>query len=318
MGKDLTGMQFGRLTAKEIVGKGTRSQGDLWRCECSCGGEKIVPARYMLNQHTTSCGCINAEKKAKLDITGQRWGRLVAVKHVGYTEKKNGERMMRQSVWLWQCDCGNTKEIPATEVKHGGTRSCGCMATEHITNLRKEDITGHKFGRLTALRPTDRRIERRGDVIWELQCECGDLVYKSINELRSGRVLSCGCFYTESRKDCTSYRKDFVDNTCLSSIVAAKTPSALNTSGHTGVYFNKRNQKWQAYINYKKKRYHLGFFEDIDDAIRARKEGEEKLHDPVIMEHFQNLTPESKKEFIEYMKSIGAAAEISSIADEKK
>jgi len=61
---------------------------------------------------------------------------------------------------------------------------------------------------------------------------------------------------------------------------------------------------------------YLGFFTNIEDAIRARKEGEARIHDPVIMEHFQNLTPERKKEFIEYMKSIGAAIEFSSIPEE--
>ena len=314
MKNDLTNQKFGKLTAKEIVGKDKR--GYLWRCECECGGEKVVPAPYLRNGHTQSCGCTNAERKAKLDITGQRWGRLVAIKHVGYVEKKNGERMMKQSVWLWQCDCGNTKEIPATEVKHGGTRSCGCKATEHITNLRKEDITGQQFGRLTVIRPTEERTES-GSIVWELQCECGTPVYKTVNELKTGRVLSCGCLYKESRPEVVKFRKDFVDNTCLSSIVAAKTPSALNTSGHTGVYLDKRSGKWQAYINYKKKRYYLGFFKNKEDAIRARKEGEAKIHDPVILEHFQNLTPERNKEFIEYMKSIGIAVEIGSTADKK-
>lgn len=178
------------------------------------------------------------------------------------------------------------------------------MATEHITNLRKEDITDQTFGRLKVTRPTEKRT-LSGSIIWELECECGNTVHKSVNELKTGRILSCGCLYKESRKDCTSYRNDFVDNTCLSSIIAAKTPGVLNTSGHTGVYFDKRSKKWQAYINYRKKRHYLGSFEEKEDAICTRKEGEAKLHDPVIMEHFDKLTPERKKEFIAHMKSIG-------------
>lgn len=93
-----------------------------------CGGEKEVPVAYLLNGHARSCGCMNAERQARLDITDQRWWRLVSVRHVGYTTVEQTGK--KQAVWLWQCDCGNTKEIPATQVKHGGTRSCGCKAIE--------------------------------------------------------------------------------------------------------------------------------------------------------------------------------------------
>ena len=301
---DLTNQKFGLLTAKEVVGKDRR--GSLWRCECECGGEKIVPASYLRNGHTTSCGCIVRSIKENSIKAGDRWGRLEAVEFVGYERRSSGKR---RAVWKFKCDCGNEKITAMGNVKFGNVRSCGCLATEHITNLRKEDITGKTFGRLKVVRATEERTDT-GSVIWELQCECGKMVYKTVNELKTGRILSCGCLYRETRKDCTTYRKDFVDNTCLSSIVAGKTPSARNTSGHTGVYMDKRSGKWQAYINYKKKRYYLGFFDDINDAIRARKEGEARIHDPVIMEHFQNLTPERKKEFVEYLKSIGAAIEL--------
>ena len=39
----------------------------------------------------------------------------------------------RRTIWLFRCDCGTEKEIPATQVKHSRTRSCGCLANEHIT-----------------------------------------------------------------------------------------------------------------------------------------------------------------------------------------
>lgn len=309
--RDLTGMKFGLLTAKEIVGKkGTQY---LWRCECECGGEKIVPGRSLVNQHTRSCGCLVKNIRENSIKKGDRWGRLVALESAGI-EVVRGQR---RAIWVFRCDCGNEKVLAVSDVKSRGTRSCGCLAKEHISKLRKEDITGQQFGRLTAIRPTEERLERRGDIVWELQCECGNLVYKPINELKTGRVLSCGCLYKESRKDLPKYRKDFVENTSISNIVVSKTPRATNTSGHTGVYQDKRTGKWHAYINYQKKRYFLGSFWDIEDAIKARKEGEAKLHDPVIMEYFANLTPDKKKEFIEYLKSNGMAVEIGNIADEK-
>lgn len=50
-----------------------------------------------------------------------------------------------------------------------------------------------------------------------------------------------------------------------------KKPSS-NTSGHIGVSFNKRKSMWQAYIGGIRSgtRRHLGYFDNIDDAVNAR------------------------------------------------
>lgn len=178
MKTDLSEKTFGLLTAKEIVGKDKR--GTLWRCECQCGGEKIVPASYLRNGHTTSCGCIVKNIKANSIKKGDRWGRLEAVEFVGYEVRNSGKR---RAVWKFKCDCGNEKIMPMGNVKFGNVRSCGCMATEHISNLRKEDITGQTFGRLKVVCATEERNET-GSVIWELKCECGNTVYKTVNELK--------------------------------------------------------------------------------------------------------------------------------------
>lgn len=65
-----------------------------------------------------------------IDITGQRFGRLVAVEYVG--NKK----------WLFQCDCGNTKIICKKSVINGDTKSCGCLARE-LTAKRSASIYGN-------------------------------------------------------------------------------------------------------------------------------------------------------------------------------
>ena len=43
-----------------------------------------------------------------------------------------------------------------------------------------------------------------------------------------------------------------------------------NTSGHTGVSWSKTKNKWRAYIELNGKYKHLGYFVDIDEAIKAR------------------------------------------------
>lgn len=49
-----------------------------------------------------------------------------------------------------------------------------------------------------------------------------------------------------------------------------------NTSGTNGVLWNKAARKWLAKITVDSKITHLGSFEDINDAIEARKEAEIK------------------------------------------
>lgn len=173
---------------------------------------------------------------------------------------------------------------------------------EHITDLRKQDITGERFGRLTAVRPTEQR-DNNGSVIWELRCDCGNLTYKTVNALKSGRVLSCGCKYRETRSETVKHRRDMVEGTNVSNIVVSKHLRSNNTSGHTGVGLDRRTGKWYAYINFQKKHYNLGLHKDKSAAIRARRAAEARLHDPVILEYWDSLTEKRKKEFQDYLRS---------------
>ena len=55
-----------------------------------------------------------------------------------------------------------------------------------------KDITGQKFGRLTAIRPTSKR-DNQGLVIWEFQCDCGNIIERTGRNVWRGDTLSCGC-----------------------------------------------------------------------------------------------------------------------------
>lgn len=53
-----------------------------------------------------------------LDITGQRFGKLVALSRA---PSRSGK-----TYWLCQCDCGNQKEIQTCHLTGEQTKSCGC------------------------------------------------------------------------------------------------------------------------------------------------------------------------------------------------
>ncbi len=74
--------------------------------------------------------------KRAQDLTGQRFGRLVALKQ---TERTDGHTKW----YLCECDCGNVKEVRASCLKRGDTKSCGCLSRELASERGKNLLQKH-------------------------------------------------------------------------------------------------------------------------------------------------------------------------------
>lgn len=140
----------------------------------------------------------------------------------------------------------------------------------------KIDITGMVFNRLTVQKEAGR--DRQGQILWECCCICGKTVYVRGRDLRSGNTKSCGCLDVE--KAAKRIRKQTVDHSNPKAIKTKKL-SASNTSGIRGVCPTKRGM-WRAYIGYKGTQIFLGEFSKFEDAVKARRAGEEKYFKPVL------------------------------------
>lgn len=57
-----------------------------------------------------------------------------------------------------------------------------------------------------------------------------------------------------------------------------KSKQSNNTSGYTGVYFNKAVKKYHAKINVKRKQISLGYFDNIEDANQCYIDAKRKYH----------------------------------------
>lgn len=56
------------------------------------------------------------------DLTGQRFGKLVAVQKVDTPQKKD-----KHAYWLCLCDCGRSTVVASHRLRGGDTFSCGCL-----------------------------------------------------------------------------------------------------------------------------------------------------------------------------------------------
>lgn len=63
----------------------------------------------------------------RLNLVGQRFGRLVILKDAGTKQDPMGNK---RSMWNCQCDCGNVVVTSGNCLTGGHTRSCGCLAID--------------------------------------------------------------------------------------------------------------------------------------------------------------------------------------------
>ena len=173
---DLTGQRFGVLVVLRECEERSKGGKILVECICDCGNKTTKEAGNLRIGSTRSCGC---GQFPSLDITGQRFGKLTAIRS---TEK----RINRNVIWECLCDCGKKTEVTANRLKRG-TKSCGCN--------RNTNPEGKRYGRLLVTGRASKRENNR--VAWNCLCDCGTTIEVVTNSLTSGNTKSCGCFRLE-------------------------------------------------------------------------------------------------------------------------
>ncbi|MCC0743371.1 hypothetical protein KGF43_12635, partial [Clostridioides sp. ZZV14-6044] len=102
------------------------------------------------------------------------------------------------------------------------------------------------------------------------------------NSLTTGKTKSCGCLQKEATKKNiklaikANKEKNIIGNTNLA--LLKKTEAYPNSKTKVrGVYWDKEKRKYCAQIEFKKKHYFLGYFDDIKEAEEAYKSAKEKF-----------------------------------------
>ena len=121
---DLLGQTFGDL---RVVGKSKKrtKMGAYWTCLCSCGYTCEATASELISGRKTHCGCKSSKNYALSDITGRRFGRLVALYP---TDRRGGQGSV---IWHCRCDCGQETDVSYNDLMYANQQSCGCKKREH-------------------------------------------------------------------------------------------------------------------------------------------------------------------------------------------
>lgn len=249
----------------------------IWRCRCDCGREICLDTRCLQRGRVRDCGCRTVVSPGRSDLTGQRFGRLTALYPTGETNASGSV------IWHLRCDCGGEVDASQGQLVSGKRKSCGCLRYPPL-----KDFVGRRFGRLTV---TAYAGKEAGMHRWRCRCDCGQETVVGQTLLQRGKTTSCGCrqkqMYLENLK--------LVDGTSVTLLEAGrKHIISSNTSGYTGVYQHKRSGKWEAQITFKGRTYYLGLYEEIEEAVAARKKGEE-MRENFLQWYYETALPDGEK-----------------------
>lgn len=231
------------------------------------------------------------------DLVGKRFGRLLVISR-NYDKQKELYKQGKgnKAYWNCLCDCGNSVIVGSSALKNkqSPTYSCGCYK-EEVSHKQKNtkynewiidgDTTigvtskGEKFyidtSNYDVVKDYCWRIDKHGYVVANGRDGKNKIV-------RLHRIIMC-----VSDKGVLVDHKNWnkLDNRKYNLRVATKSQNNINikkksnnTTGYTGVCFNKRIQKYNARISKNGKRLFLGYFDTIDDAINARHKAELEIH----------------------------------------
>lgn len=206
---------------------------------------------------------------------GETFNRLTVIQEP-YTKN-------RRKVVHCKCSCGNTVTVREDHLKSAITNSCGCF---RLDRLREVIVTHGK-------------MSTKSYGTWEGMLQrCNNQNSSSYSEYGGRDITICEDwlgvngfenFYRDMGERPEGMSLDRIDvngNYCKDNCRWA-TPSVQgfnqrkssnNTSGRTGVSWNKERQKWDAYVMKDRKKINLGRFKTKEEAILAREQGELKYY----------------------------------------
>ena len=225
-----------------------------------------------------------------IDLAGQKYGRLTVLERG--PDAIVGKSKIHFVRWWCQCECGNKTLVKTNTLRQGKVKSCGCLHVELATRLGcnnkrqnqyifEEDLgigftqKGEKFyfdkSDFDLISPFCWYIDNKGYVCTR-QKDKEILLHRLVMNAQPGEYVDH--INHQILNACKSnLRKVSLEQNAQNSCLLQS-----NTSGVTGVSYDKATKKWIAYICVDGNRKTLGRFRAKEEAVAARKAAEEKYY----------------------------------------
>jgi hypothetical protein len=224
------------------------------------------------------------KKYYKENLIGKRYGKLL-IKDV--IEKSNSIR--KDGIFICDCDCGNTNvEIKANGVFQGRSYSCGCERDKNkFKKLCNNYNLNGEYGIGYTLKNEPFYFDLEDyDIIKGYCWFYSETEYLHANDGNGSIVKMHRLIFNLNKED----KMDIVDhkdgrhydNRKENLRVCNRSQNGMNTyikpnktTGIRGITFSKQHNKYRVRITLKCEVIHIGYFENLEDAIKARLDAEE-------------------------------------------
>lgn len=161
----------------------------------------------------------------------------------------------------------------------------GCWNCIKKFNKEKQNkkYLGCKFGDLEVIEylgviPSSKNAKFSSSMMKCKCLKCGSLTEIPLNRLKQGGAKQCKKCNEKNLQAGNDISKDMcVEGTALFAIDGRRKTNKNSTTGIKGVSYAK-NGKYRAYINFKRKQYHLGVYDTKEEAEQARLNAEKEIY----------------------------------------
>lgn len=226
-----------------------------------------------------------------IDMTGQRFGSLIVLNRDSDHIQPNGVKTV---MWRCKCDCGKETIVAGIRLRKGKTQSCGCYHNRCIAN---QGLKNKKYNQYDLTKSYGVGFTLKGEAFffdledydkiknycWFLNSDGYVMSNKSASE-GYGHIFLHRLIVPIKKGERIDHKNgNPLDNQKSNLRIVNASQNAMNykipsnnTSGVRGVIFDKACNKWRAEIKINGKSIYLGRYIQLEAAIAARKEAEEK------------------------------------------
>lgn len=179
----------------------------IWLTHCDCGNDYCVSMQWIRKELKKGlipdCGCGEREVWSSKYI-GKTYNQLTIIARD--EEYKNSHNFVNANAYYkCRCTCGKIITARITAIVNNEIKSCGCLKEQqekiNLIPSKMKDLTGQKFGLLTALFPFKNKSFKKNEYWWHCQCDCGKQCDVRGYSLTNGYTRSCGCISISSGEE---------------------------------------------------------------------------------------------------------------------